>query len=152
MAKVTITGLSRNYGAIKKAVEKSCLESMKICMKDLGRVASETTPYDEGDLEMAYTHEAKKVSDGVVGSVEFAVYNEDFNYAIWIHEETYNLGEKSKEKAAGGGGVGLSGATYPVGRKYLTRPFEGEAETYRDIIEDNLAKDLGWFSWYLWLI
>ena len=142
--KVDIKGLKANTQRIIKATEQSTFKSMQDCMKDLNRVASETAPLDEGDLEMSGTNEVHKTGIGVQGSVGFEVWNtegkEAFNYAIWTHEQTYNLGDKSRAKA---GGKGLSGKSYKVGRKYLVRPFRGEASTYRGLIERNLKRDLG---------
>ncbi|MGF9741581.1 hypothetical protein ABEX38_29880 [Priestia megaterium] len=142
--KVDIKGLDSNLARIIKATEQSTTKSMKDCMQDLNRVASETAPLDKGDLEMSGTDDVKKTGTGIQGSVGYEVWNtkgkKDFNYAIWIHEETYNLGDKSLAKA---GGKGLSGKSYKVDRKYLERPFYGEAPTYRGIIESNLKKDLG---------
>jgi hypothetical protein len=135
---VQIRGLNTNSRKIRKIVEQTAFNAMKDCMKDLERVASETTPYDEGDLEMGGSHGVDKKGDTIQGWVKFEAWNDhpnrsyDFNYAIWIHEETYNLGEKSKQKA---GGHGLSGKSYPVGNKYLTRPHEGEAPTYRNLVK-----------------
>lgn len=145
MSKVTIRGLHANKNKILKTVAESTKKSMKSAMKDLHRVASETAPYDEGDLEMGGVHDVDKHSRGWQGWVWFEAWNDhpnrsyDFNYAIWIHEETYNLGEKSRMKA---GGQGMSGKSYAVGNKFLTRPHEGEAPTYRKLIEQELKKAL----------
>lgn len=142
---VKIRGLQANTNKIIKIVEKSTRTSLKEAMKDLERVASETAPLDEGDLEMGGEHDVDKHSKGWQGWVWFEAWNDnpnrsyDFNYAIWIHEETYNLGEKSRQK---GGGQGMSGKTYPVNNKFLTRPHEGEAPTYRDLIEQELKRAL----------
>ncbi|MHC5291074.1 hypothetical protein ACYSTM_21215 [Bacillus licheniformis] len=144
-SRVRVRGLNRNMRQIQKTVDKATLRTMKAAMKDLERVASETAPFDEGDLEMGGSHGVNKISDGLEGWVKFEAWNDhprrsyDFNYAIWIHEETYNLGEKSKQKS---GGRGLSGKSYPVQKKYLTRPHEGEAPTYRKMIEQETKKSL----------
>lgn len=142
---VKIRGLQANTNKIIKIVEKSTKKSLKEAMKDLERVASETAPLDEGDLEMGGEHDVDKHNKGWQGWVWFEAWNDnpnrsyDFNYAIWIHEETYDLGEKSLAK---GGGQGMSGTTYPVNNKFLTRPLEGEAPTYRDLIEQELKRAL----------
>lgn len=145
MGKVRIKGLKQNKKRIHNIVRKTAIETMKDCMKDLERVASETTPYDEGDLEMGGFRDVDIEGSKIVGWVGFEAWNDnpnrsyDFNYAIWIHEENYNLGEKSKQKS---GGRGISGKSYPVGKKYLTRPLEGEAPTYRNLIEQEIKKAL----------
>lgn len=145
MSSVKISGFNTNMKKITKIMEKATLKTMKNAMKDLERVASETAPYEEGDLEMGGFHDVDKDGSKLIGWVGFEAWADhpnrsyDFNYAIWIHEERYNLGELSKAK---GSGSGLSGATYDVGRKYLTRPHEGEAPTYRNMIEQDLKKAL----------
>ncbi len=145
MARVKITGFNKNMKKIEKAVFNASTKTMKMAMKDLERVASETAPYEEGDLEMGGFHDVDVNGKEITGWVGFEAWNDspnrsyDFNYAIWIHEETYNLGDGSKQK---GGGSGMSGASYPVGNKYLTRPHEGEAPTYRNKIEEEVKKSL----------
>lgn len=142
---VKVRGLKQNKKFIHNTVRKTAIATMKDAMKDLERVASETTPYDEGDLEMGGFHDVDLEGSKIIGWVGFEAWNDhpnrsyDFNYAIWIHEETYNLGERSKQKA---GGSGLSGNHYPVGNKYLTRPLEGEAPYYRTLIEQEIKKAL----------
>lgn len=142
---VKVRGLKSNMNKINKIVAKSTYNSMKSAMDDLQRVASETTPYEEGDLEMGGFNGVDKYSDSIMGWVGFEAWADapnrsyDFNYAIWIHEETYELGELSKQKS---GGSGMSGKSYPVGNKYLTRPHEGEAPTYRALIEQELKMAL----------
>lgn len=145
MAKVRIRGFNQNMKKIEKKVWNASLKTMKMAMKDLERVASETAPLDEGDLEMGGFNDVDKEGKKLIGWVGFEAWNDnpkrsyDFNYAIWIHEETYNLGERSRQKT---GGAGMSGKTYAVGNKYLTRPHEGEAPYYREQIEKAVKKKL----------
>ncbi|MGG5759170.1 hypothetical protein ACQ3VF_26050 [Bacillus toyonensis] len=145
MARVKITGFNKNMKKIEKAVFNASTKTMKFAMKDLERVASETAPFEEGDLEMGGFHDVDINGKKIIGWVGFEAWNDapnrsyDFNYAIWIHEETYNLGDGSNQK---GGGSGLSGASYPVNNKYLTRPHEGESPYYRDKIEEEVKKTL----------
>lgn len=145
MAKIRIKGLNTNRKAIHNTVRSTAISTMEDCMKDLERVASETTPYDEGDLEMGGFNDVDLAGAKIIGWVGFEAWNDhpnrsyDFNYAIWTHEENYNLGDRSRKKT---GGRGLSGKSYPVGNKYLTRPHEGEAKTYRDKIEENIKDAL----------
>lgn len=142
---VKIRGLKQGKKYIHNTVRRTSIATMKDNMKDLERVASETTPYDEGDLEMGGFHDVDKEGAKIIGWVGFEAWNDhpnrsyDFNYAIWIHEESYNLGPKSEQKT---GGSGMSGKSYPVGNKYLTRPLEGEAPYYRDRIEEEVKKAL----------
>jgi hypothetical protein len=145
MSRVSIRGFNRNMKKIEKKVFNASVKTMKKNMMDLERVASETAPLDEGDLEMGGFHDVDINGKEIMGWVGFEAWNDhpnrsyDFNYAIWIHEETYNLGAKSKQK---GGGRGLSGKSYPVGNKYLTRPLEGEKLVYREQIKQAIKKKL----------
>lgn len=145
MARVKIKGLNSGLSKVKKIVKEQAEQTMRACMNDLARVSSETTPYDEGDLEQAWDVRVEQHGNTTYGHVRYEVWADapnrsyDFNYAIWIHEEDYNLGEKSQQKT---GGKGLSGRHYPVGKHYLTRPFEGEAPTYRKMFEENIKKSL----------
>jgi hypothetical protein len=136
---VKIRGLSSGRKFIHNTVRKTAIETMKENVKDLNRVASETAPYDEGDLEVSGFHSVVAKGAEIIGSVGFEVYNKDFNYAIWTHEEDYNLGKGSLSK---GGGSGNSGKSYEVGNKYLTRPHEGEAPYYRKMIEQDIKEAL----------
>jgi hypothetical protein len=54
-----------------------------------------------------------------------------------MHEQQYNLGEKSLAK---GGGTGMSGANYSVGSQFLTRPLHGEEETYKKYFAKQVKK------------
>ncbi|MGG0487255.1 hypothetical protein ABEY65_28295 [Priestia aryabhattai] len=136
---VVVKGLSSNMRKIKATVRTQAINGMKTSMKDLTRVASEAAPLDEGDLEMSGFNDVDVHGSEIKGWVGFEAFNKDFNYAIWTHEENYNLGTKSKAK---GGGSGLSGTSYEVGKGYLIRPFKGEAKTYRGIIKDDVKQGL----------
>jgi hypothetical protein len=114
--------------------------SIRTIAQDLARTASETAPHLTGDLEDSYAIEYSLSGDNMFATVEFAVFKGNFNYAIAMHEWTYNLGEGSQRKA---GGTGMSGASYAVGRKFLTRVLEGEAETYKEYIAQKIREGLG---------
>jgi hypothetical protein len=143
--KVRVQGLKKGMSNIRSIVDETSEKQMNFAMKDLERVASETTPLDEGDLEKGGSHGVAKRGDSYLGHVRFeAISNKskkwpNFNYAIWIHEQRYNLGKRSQAKA---GGKGLSGKSYSVGRRYLTRPMWGEAPHYRKLIEGEIKKEL----------
>lgn len=147
MGRISVRGFSAGAKKINNIVDKSTFKTMTNAMKDLERVASETAPLDEGDLELGGFHGVDKTGTGVQGWVGFEAFNKNpnakkwknFNYAIWIHEKTYKLGPISKMKS---GGKGLSGKTYPVQKKYLTRPHEGESPTYRLMIQKDLKTKL----------
>ncbi|MEH7116907.1 hypothetical protein V7128_05695 [Neobacillus vireti] len=128
-----IPQVSRNT---KNVVKKS----VRTIAQDLARTASGAAPHLTGDLESSWSIEYQLSADRMTATVEFAVFKGGFNYAIAMHEWTYNLGEGSRAKA---GGTGMSGRSYAVGRKFLTRVLEGEAEAYKDYIAEQIRQQLG---------
>lgn len=145
MARVRVN--VRNAGKIKAAVRNSIEEAVNDVTDDLVRTSSETAPHLRGILEQSYGRSVGWQSKSCIGVVDYSVVEDNgqngFDYALWIHEDTeYELGEKSLQKAAGGGGVGMSGNSYPVGNKFLTRPLEGEAEAYRKHMQSAVDKGL----------
>jgi hypothetical protein len=125
--------------SLTKRVENRAEKAVQVVAQDLARTASETAPHFTGDLEDSYFIAYHDSGNKFYADIEFAVYHGSFNYAIAMHEWTYNLGIYSEIKD---GGTGMSGANYPVGRKYLTRVLEGEAQTYADYISDKIKRAL----------
>lgn len=121
-------------------ISKTTQKSIKTVAQDLARTSSESAPHFKGDLEDAYSIEYSMSGGKFTAVVDYAVRKGSFNYAIAMHEWTYRLGEGSARK---GGGTGMSGKSYFVGRKYLTRVLNGEAKAYRDYIEEQIRKGLG---------
>jgi hypothetical protein len=127
---------------VRKAEAKAALKvAMEDVTDDLVRVSSEIAPHDKGILEMSHGKEIKYDGFSAVSTVSYSVREANrtysFNYALWIHEGTYNLGPGSLAKP---GTEGMSGKHYDVGPKYLTRPLEGEGETYKDHIKKIVGK------------
>jgi hypothetical protein len=142
MARINVdVRISRNLvNKISKSTKQTVKQSVRTIAQDLARTSSESAPHLTGDLEDSYTIEYQLGGDSISATVEFAVFKNGFNYAIAMHEWTYKLGEGSQAK---GGGTGMSGTTYEVGRKYLTRVLEGEKDAYRDYIGEQIKKQLG---------
>jgi hypothetical protein len=146
MAKNRVTVKINNH-TIKKAVHKAVEEAIYDVSDDLVRTSSETTPHDKGILEQSFGRSvAWKNRNEIVAVVDYSVKEENgqngFNYALWIHEGDYNLGENSQKKAQAGGGVGMSGQSYAVGNKYLTRVLYGEEETYKEYIQKKINESI----------
>lgn len=143
MAKRGVIKIKVNRSSLRDAqakLDKAAEEGMNKIVTDLLRVSSEAAPFEEGDLERAGEKAVFSTRDEVIGVVGFEVYNRDFEYATWIHEdETYNLQEgslmKGKKPAKG-----MSGRTYAVDRKYMSRPLYGEANTYKRLLEEEVEK------------
>jgi hypothetical protein len=142
MAQINVdVKLSKNLvSKITKSTKSTVRQSVKTIAQDLARASSETAPHLTGDLEDSYSIKYSFGVNHLSATVEFAVFKGGFNYAIAMHEWSYKLGEGSKAK---GGGTGMSGATYKVGRKYLTRVLEGESDAYRKYIGEQIKKQLG---------
>ena len=123
---------------VQRSVKSAVRNSIRTIGQDIARTASESAPHLTGDLEASY---AVNYSSGSVikATVEFSVFKDGFNYAMAMHEWTYKLGEGSRAK---GGGTGMSGKSYPVGRKYLTRVLEGEEQAYIDYIKQKVSEAL----------
>jgi hypothetical protein len=131
--------------AISKSVHDATYNAMVDVVNNLVKASSQAAPHDKGILEKSWSSYVGRGQDRnqIIGVVSYAAYNENFNYAIKMHETDYNLGEGSQKKqAATGGGVGMSGKRYPVGKKFLTRVLEGERETYVNYIEQKINESL----------
>lgn len=125
---------------VDNKIDKATHEAMAAIVTDLVRVSSEAAPFEEGDLERSGEKAIFEQGDVLIGVVGYEVYNEDFEYAEWIHEDmSYDLQEGSLAKQDA---KGLSGKSYPVDRKYMTRPLYGEANHYKKILDRHVEKAL----------
>ncbi|MBC9786717.1 hypothetical protein H1S01_19950 [Heliobacterium chlorum] len=124
---------------INMDIRNQLKQAVHDCADDLVRTSSETAPHDKGILEKSYAKEVIAASNQVTAKVDYSVKEGGFNYALAMHEMNYRLGPGSLAKP---GGYGMSGKHYPVGNQFLTRPLEGEAQTYKDHIERELHKAL----------
>lgn len=119
-------------------LDRAAAVGMNKVVTDLLRVSSEAAPFEEGDLERAGEKAVFSSTNEVIGVVGYEVYNRDFEYAAWIHEdENYNLQEGSLSKVPA---KGKSGRTYEVDRKFMSRPLYGEADYYKRILEEEVEK------------
>ena len=132
-----LRGLSRMEREAKDALK----QAMDDVADDLVRVSSEIAPHDKGILEKSHAKEVKVVGVKVDLTVSYTVIERNsrgnFNYALYMHEGIYDLGEGSRRKP---GTSGMSGRHYDVGNKFLTRPLEGEGEAYRTHIDDEIKR------------
>jgi hypothetical protein len=144
MRKVIEVKMKLKLKEYNKRVHEQALLGLQDCLDDLVRTSSQCAPHDEGILEKSWTKTIEnKNSPKPVGVVTYSVKKKGgkdkkkglFNYALKMHEEHYKLGKKSQEKASAGGGVGMSGKQYPVGRNYLGGVLKGEEETYKQHIQ-----------------
>jgi hypothetical protein len=107
------------------------------CIDDVVRTSSQNAPHDEGILEKSWTKQVKDLEGTVSYTVKktggSGAKHGNFNYALKMHEEHYNLGVGSERKT---GGVGMSGKQYEVGTGYLGNVIKGEKEAYIKHIEE----------------
>lgn len=131
----------RKFTSMRGKAEKVLEQAMNDCADDLVRVSSEIAPHDKGILEKSHAKEVKVVGAKMEATVSYAVKERNskgnFNYALYMHEGIYNLGEGSRRKP---GTSGMSGKHYDVGNKFLERPLQGEKEAYRKHIEAEIKK------------
>jgi hypothetical protein len=126
----------------RRKVERQAKLGLQDITDDLVRTSSQNAPHDEGILEKSWSKEINDLTANVSYTVKKKGGKDkkhgNFNYALKMHEETYNLGEGSRSKS---GGTGMSGKTYSVGTGYLMNVVEGEEEVYRKHIE-KMIKDV----------
>lgn len=103
-------------------------EGMVDAVNEITRIASEISPIFKGTLQRSHDEKIKQKPGEIEATIAFSVREGKYNYAKWIHEGFYKLGERSRQKK---GTVGWSGKHYDVGRKFLERPIKGEQEAIR---------------------
>jgi hypothetical protein len=134
-----------NADAALAVIMQAAKRGLDDCLQDLANAAEGAAPHDKGFLDRSWDIESEVKNTEFSGVVSFGVNEKSesgnvSNYAIWIHEGTYNLGPGSIAKS--GGDSGLSGNHYPVGNKFLERTFNGESKTYEKHIADEVKKEL----------
>lgn len=139
------TEFLRGIDLASEKAHKAAERGLKDCINELVRIASNAAPIDKGTLRKSHEETFNTKVGELSGQVEFAIKErqkngKDFNYALWIHEGDYQLGEQSRSAP---GTTGWSGKSYAVGNKYLERPFKGEEEAFKKHIADEVKKDLG---------
>lgn len=98
---------------------------------DVVGAAQGAAPHFRGQLEKNISKEVKATFGGVEVIIDSTAKGENgFDYAPYIHDGNYFLGEKSRAKT--GGQSGMTGLTYAVGKGYLSKPVTmGEAAYIR---------------------
>jgi hypothetical protein len=145
MAKTRVSINLKGLKTTRKEVRAAVEEAIEIIGEDFIRTSSEAAPKDKGVLEDSHSYSAAWQGDSYNAVIDYSVKEENgnhgFDYAEYIHEsDYYNLGENSLQKADGGGATGMSGKTYEVDRRFMSRVIEGEQEAYTQVVED-LVKD-----------
>ena len=133
----TLRDLERLMGKIKPATK----QAIEDCTDDLIRVSSEIAPHDVGILERSFAKDIVEHAQEIISTVEYSVSEThsggNYNYAMRMHEDDYNLGPGSRAKP---GTEGMSGKHYDVGNKYLQRPLEGEVKAYTKHVKNEVER------------
>jgi hypothetical protein len=116
------------------------LTAMHDTTDDLARISSNIAPILKSTLRKSVDTKVRVSKAGnVIGWVTFSAVEDSasgrFNYALWTHEQDYELGPVSR------GAPGTDG--YEVGNKYLERPLKGESEKYIEWVAEAIRKELG---------
>lgn len=114
---------------ISRKMAKNLQQAVTDVTLDIKRVSSASAPHKTGRLEKN-THSVQVEGKAIVGTVKFNAVNKGFNYAVWTHNATYNLGERSKAKSGGKSKYG-SGSV-PVGKGYLKNTVDNGRSGYRE--------------------
>ena len=120
--------LERNIAMFHAKVRKAVSECGDVGVLESARRA----PVDEGMLVSSITKEVGASAEGQIARIMIPVNAPGAAYALAMHEDQYQLGEKSLAKQASAG--------VEVGRKYLTRGAEAGIPKYEEIIKDNLKE------------
>jgi hypothetical protein len=132
-------GVVANMEAATLRVQLAARHGVQDSVDDLKRIAVDIAPVDSTDLRRSGHAKVTQSLNEIVGEVGFRAVDSSggrqYNYAIWIHEGSYNLGPQS---AAAPGTDG-----YDVGNKYLERPLKGEANKYMRWIAQEIQDVVG---------
>jgi len=124
--------------SMEDKIKKTVADALGDSTDDLARIASEIAPIKGSGLRKSVTKDVKQGLNGVTGEVTFSVIEKSgdkaFNYALWTHEQDYNLGEQSSASPGTDG--------YHVGNKYLERPLKGESERFINDWAKAIARGL----------
>ncbi|WP_404351674.1 hypothetical protein LG311_10275 [Sutcliffiella horikoshii] len=112
---------------------------MRDSTDDLAMISQNIAPIDKSTLRKNVDKRITWESPTrLAGEVGFSAVEKDgngrFNYALWTHEQSYNLGEQSADSP------GFKG--YAVGNKYVERPLKGESQKYIGWIMKEIGKGL----------
>lgn len=111
-----------------KLQNETLVKLMRSLCQHIKEETKKRCPVDEGHLEKDIHYRTKKGNHSVQGMVYVDMAGESRDYALKMHEDDYNLGEKSRLKES------LHGVE--VGRKYLERALlENKDEIEVEIIK-----------------
>lgn len=129
----------RGLGAKQLQAQAAAKLGMHDATDDLALISQNIAPIDKATLRRGVDKRvAWESPTALVGEVGFSAVEKDgngrFNYAIWTHEQSYNLGAQSASSP------GYKG--YSVGNKYLERPLKGESKKYVEWITKEIKRGI----------
>ena len=134
--------LIANFEEVRKRVIERATDAVVEGGKLVQRTAKDYSPLDRGNLENSIRREEQITRDGaniVIGVDDNEPVPEEpgkrvGDYATQMHEGDYNLGPGSRAKA---NELGVE-----VGRKYVERALEDNADEILRLVEDEVRKAL----------
>lgn len=132
-----------NYNRLTQDMKNKAKIGLQDCVDNLVMASSQSAPHKKGILEKSHSKEFE--NDGLKAVVSYSVRERGadgtlFNYALKMHETDYTPSQKSLAK---GGGVGMSGKRYPVGKGFLGDILKGEQQTYINHIKRMITDNRG---------
>jgi len=105
----------QRFERVGKETGREAEKIVNVILDKLHGEAVDRVPVDEGFLEKSFEKKIIKAlhAGNVIGHVFIPANAPASDYALWIHEAEYELGERSKQKDAS--------VRADVGRKYLER-------------------------------
>jgi hypothetical protein len=131
------SGIVANMAEATARVKLAARHGVQDSVDDLKAIAVDITPIDSTDLRRSAFAKVTQSPTEIIGEVSFRAEEHGFNYAIWIHEGSYNLGPDSLQAQES------NTRPYPVGNKYLERPLRGEANKYMRWIAEEIRDVVG---------
>lgn len=132
------SGFFAHLDTKERNVVLAAKEGVEDALDDLERISSNIAPIKSSTLRKSAEKRVKEISGGIEGELSYNVTESTggkrFNYALWTHEEDYNLGARSSASPGTDG--------YEVGNKYLERPLKGESEVYVNFWVEKIAKEM----------
>lgn len=127
--------IKRLYKVDRLAFEK-CVAIMNDLVQKLKAEAIKRVPVDLGILEKSFSTKIIEAAtrDSVIGEVFIAANAMAADYALWMHEGEYELGERSKAKQ--------DGSNVTVGRKYLERALDENERAFGLYVYSKLKQYL----------
>lgn len=119
----------RRSNLLKKVIKRKTINALDAVGAFAAGETKDRTPIDEGFLTEDVEYQVYPNENIVV--IRIPINAPSAEYAIKMHEDSYNLGPRSAAKAQATGKL--------VGRKYITRSLDEEKKPIKEIIKRELS-------------